>query len=225
MKPKPIPTALVAAFLAVEGVLYVSFLAMDLLGMSQHTIWLKYSGVILCALFSALCAARTDDWFLVQALVFTVCADWFLLVRGENLLTGVLLFWVAQMAYAARLLRARVPLRPWLRLGLLALAELALFLTGMMISLLNAAAGVYFSMLVSNTILAWTLSGRRWRCFSIGLTLFIGCDICVGLFNSGLLSGTPYRLVSFGMWLFYLPSQVLIALSGLPEKEVPHETE
>lgn len=225
MKPKPIPAALAAVFLAVEGILYVSFLTMDLLGMSQHTIWLKYAGVILCALFSALCATRTDDWFLVQALVFTVCADWFLLVRGENPLAGVLLFWIAQMGYTTRLLRVRVPLRPWLRLGLLLLAEIALFLSGMMTSLLNAAAGVYFSMLVGNAILSWTLTDRRWRRFSLGLTLFICCDICVGLFNSGLLSGTPYRLVSFGMWLFYLPSQVLIALSGLPEKEVPHETE
>lgn len=225
MKQKPFPTALIIAFLAAEAVLYVSFLTLDLLGMGRHSIWLKYAGVILCALFSALCACRTDDWFLVQALVFTVCADWFLLVRGENLLAGVLLFWMVQMGYTARLLRVRAPLRPWLRLGLMALAEAALFLTGMMTSLLNAAAGVYFSMLVSNAILSWTLSGRRWRRFSAGLSLFICCDVCVGLFNSGLLSGAPYRLVSLGMWLFYLPSQVLIALSGLPEKEAPHETE
>ena len=49
--------------------------------------------------------------------------------------------------------------------------------------------------------------------FGIGLLLFVGCDVCVGLHN---LTGTPAPLAAFaqvGMWLFYLPSQVLIVLS------------
>ena len=40
-----------------------------------------------------------------------------------------------------------------------------------------------------------------------------GCDVCVGLHN---LAGLPVPLSAFaqvGMWLFYLPSQVLIVLS------------
>ena len=65
----------------------------------------------------------------------------------------------------------------------------------------------------------WTLNGARQRAFALGLTLFVGCDTCVGLFNV-LPAGSPlYFPASVGMWLFYLPSQVLIALSTLPEKE------
>ena len=47
----------------------------------------------------------------------------------------------------------------------------------------------------------------------LGLLLFVGCDVCVGLHN---LAGLPVPLSAFaqvGMWLFYLPSQVLIVLS------------
>lgn len=57
------------------------------------------------------------------------------------------------------------------------------------------------------------------RAFSAGLVLFVCCDLCVGLQN---LSAFPSRvrarrLFAFarvGMWLFYLPSQVLITLSA-----------
>ena len=54
--------------------------------------------------------------------------------------------------------------------------------------------------------------------FGTGLLLFVGCDLCVGLHN---LAGIPAPLAAFarvGMWLFYLPSQVLITLS-IPPKE------
>ena len=55
--------------------------------------------------------------------------------------------------------------------------------------------------------------GGRGRMFGLGLLLFVGCDVCVGLHN---LAGLPAPLSAFaqvGMWLFYLPSQVLIVLS------------
>lgn len=52
------------------------------------------------------------------------------------------------------------------------------------------------------------------------MTLFVGCDVCVGAFNSpGLAPAGAYQFAQVGMWLFYLPSQVLIALSALPEEE------
>ena len=66
---------------------------------------------------------------------------------------------------------------------------------------------------------AWTRRGRQRRIFAAGLTLFAGCDLCVGLFNVLPPSAPLYPVSSVGMWFFYLPSQVLIALSALPEKE------
>ena len=65
------------------------------------------------------------------------------------------------------------------------------------------------------------MKGRPGRLFALGLALFVGCDVCVGLFNALPAPSPLYSAASVGMWLFYLPSQALIALSALPEKEAP----
>ena len=86
---------------------------------------------------------------------------------------------------------------------------------------LNLLAMFYFSQLLSNTILAWTLPAMR--IFALGLTLFVGCDICVGLFNVLPTVSPLFSAVSVGMWFFYLPSQVLIALSAQPKEVARNE--
>ena len=89
-----------------------------------------------------------------------------------------------------------------------------------LLSPLNLLVCLYFSRLLANACLAWTVRGRRWRAFALGLTLFVGCDVCVGIFNlPGLLPDALYQFSRIGMWLFYLPSQALIALSALPEEK------
>ena len=65
---------------------------------------------------------------------------------------------------------------------------------------------------------------------ALGLTLFAGCDLSLGLRNvleggMGNFSGglTPYMIIYYVMyyltWICYLPSQVLLVLSYL--KSVP----
>lgn len=46
----------------------------------------------------------------------------------------------------------------------------------------------------------------------------VGCDLCVGLHNLAAFlpvvdTGPLFSFAQVGMWLFYLPSQVLITLS------------
>ena len=209
-----------AAFLVVEGILYALFLAMDLTVARDQTIPLKYAGVLLCLGFSLLARARWGgDGLIPIALALTAGADWFLLVRNDHYAVGIALFLCVQTSYYLRLRRMGAgsgwPLRAGLALGLGA----GLYLLNMA-SPVNLLAGLYFSQLLSNTALAWTVRGRPGRTFALGLTLFVGCDVCVGLFNLQLLDSLPlYLLAYLGMWFFYLPSQVLTALSALPEKE------
>ncbi|HAU86083.1 MAG TPA: hypothetical protein DCW90_11480 [Lachnospiraceae bacterium] len=49
--------------------------------------------------------------------------------------------------------------------------------------------------------------------FSLGLILFICCDICVGLSNGELAGLTvPFaHLFQWLIWLFYIPSQICIS--------------
>ncbi len=203
-------------FLAAEAALYGAFLFLDLTGTAGPNAALKYAGVLLCLTFSLFCARRGGDRLVPPALLLTALADLFLLVLNRHYALGVLLFLGAQSAYLIRLRLSSG--RSWwlLRCTLPLCVGLALYALGQATPL-NMLAGLYFSQLLVNTVLAWTLPRRV---FALGLTLFVGCDLCVGAFNSpGLVPPALWQFARVGIWLFYLPSQVLIALSALPGKE------
>lgn len=224
VKGKSIPPAVLAGFCAVEGVVYAAFLALDLAGRSESAVPVKYGGILLCVLFALACALRGGDRLVPPALALTAGADWFLLVRNDHYAVGVALFLCVQTVYYLRLRRDGASAAYPLRAGLALAAGLGLYALRLA-SPVNLLAGLYFSQLLSNTVLAWTQRGRPRRIFAAGLTLFVGCDLCVGLFNT-LPSLSPlYPAVSLGMWFFYLPSQVLITLSALTEKESAYENQ
>lgn len=209
----------ITAFIIAELLLYAAFLALDLTGRFSASVWLKYGGVLLCLLFSALCAHRGGDRLVPAALCLTAAADCFLLVLNAHYALGVLIFLGAQSAYLFRLRLQTGRAWPVLRALVPLAAGLLLFPLGQA-SPLNLLAGLYFSQLLVNAAIAWSVPGCRWRLFALGLTLFIGCDLCVGAFNApALFPAAVYSFARFGMWAFYLPSQMLIALSALPEKE------
>lgn len=79
---------------------------------------------------------------------------------------------------------------------------------------LHAAALKSFSQLSVNAAEAWHLQRfePRVRSFAAGLLLFWLCDLCVGL--RYLLAGSAWELpIAYGIWFFYLPAQVCIALA------------
>ncbi len=205
-------------FLCLEAALYLAFLALDLTGRSGATIPLKYAGILLCLAVSLWSACRGGERLVPLALLLTALADSLLLVANRYYALGVLIFLGAQAVYLVRLLRgAERSLWP-LRVALPLLAGVVFYLLELATPL-NLLAGLYFSQLAVNTLAAWLAPGKRWRCFALGLTLFVCCDLCVGVFNvPGLFPAALFSFARVGMWLFYLPSQVLIALSGFPDK-------
>jgi hypothetical protein len=72
---------------------------------------------------------------------------------------------------------------------------------------------IYFSALVFNICIAANLSClyNEYRYVAICLCLILCCDIHVAVTNI-FSSGIWYSFGLIAMWLFYLPSQVLIAL-------------
>lgn len=210
----------IITFLCIEAALYAAFLTLDLTGGGGPDTALKYGGILLCLAFSVYAAARGGDRLVPVALVLTALADSLLLVLNACYALGVLIFLGAQSVYLIRLRLTTGRAWPLLRALVPLAAGLLLYALGQA-SPLNLLAGLYFSQLLVNAAIAWTVPGRRGRLFAVGLTLFIGCDVCVGAFNAapGLLPDGFCRLAAVGMWLFYLPSQVLISLSALPEKE------
>lgn len=212
-----------AAFLAAEGALYAAFLALDLTGRGGISVPVKYAGILLCLGFALLARVKwSGDGLVPIALALTAGADWFLLVRNDHYAAGVALFLCVQTAYYLRLRRMGAGSGRLLRSALALGAGVGLYALELA-SPVNLLAGLYFSQLLSNAVLAWAVKGRPGRLFAVGLTLFVGCDVCVGLFNALPAAAPLYPAVSVGMWFFYLPSQVLTALSALPGKEIPDE--
>lgn len=83
-------------------------------------------------------------------------------------------------------------------------------------TVLNLLAALYFVNFLVNAFQSLTL--RSERLFAAGLWLFLLCDVCVGLRNQPSLLPGLAGAAQAGMWLFYLPGQVLLVLSGFPKR-------
>ena len=199
----------VRLFLAAESALYIWFLLLDLFGADSR--YVKYAAIVLCFLFALCLALRGGDRLMAAALGLTVAADTFLLLLDELYALGVALFLLVQVLYLFRIRRdTGRQTHLYLRLALLSVALCLAYLLASLTPL-HILAAVYFSVFLGNVI-----ECPRGGLFFWGLLLFLCCDICVGIRNAPALF--PVRLERFahiGMWLFYLPGQVLLALSGM----------
>lgn len=206
-------------FVGAEACLYAAFLALDLFWPgSGWDVPLKYLSILLCFSFVAVTGGGRDGALMKTALGFTLLADLFLLVLDRYYPAGVSAFCVVQILYLTRMALARprhLPLRLALRGALVVIALAVAHGLGALDGL-TALALFYFCQLVCNGAEALVLNPAG-RLFGVGLVLFLCCDVCVGLQNlSAWFPAAGGPLVQFarvGMWLFYLPSQVLISLS------------
>ena len=208
-------------FLVTQGCLYALFLGLDLfLPGSGLDVPIKYLSILLCFCYLLGHTQNADVRLTRAALAFTLLADLFLLVLDRWYTAGVASFCVVQALYLARIHRAGD--RPLgCRLAIRGGIAAALVAVGAFLGVLNTLTVLtllYFSQLTANAFAALAL-GRRGRILAVGLFLFMGCDLCVGLCNlAPLLPDAPVLVAlpfaQVGMWLFYLPSQVLITLSA-----------
>ena len=211
------------AFIAVEIAIFIAFNVIAGMQMPDP-VYLKYSGILLCL---AVCAAmiyfyKKDAVILTCALLFTAISDLFILVLDNYYEIGVTTFFIAQSfylyrLYADRLKKIYITLAVRAVLAAVTITVLAVF-SG--INYLLIIVSIYFVMLVANCADAFVLcrGGFKNVLFAVGLLLFIGCDVCVGLHNFGSVLGVdlPRGLIMFvqyAMWVFYLPSQVCIVCS------------
>ncbi len=219
----------VVAFAAAE--LTLGILVQTLSG--RAVMWVSFGAVILACAFFALFFERSPHWGFTQlALVCTVCADYFLVVHPEQPQFAAMLFFsVTQFAYGARLCleeagRTRRTVQLAVRGGVSLLAVLlTLLVLGKGADKVALVSLFYFANLLLNVVLAFLSRERNWL-FATGLLLFVFCDVFVGL---SLIEGylplakesLLYRLAHPGFnlaWVFYVPSQALLALSLLPRK-------
>ncbi len=223
-------------FLALELFIYVSFMIDDWVkSILNNNSLIKYESIILINIFSITSfvleilkdrkdgyskQSRLDSIFVVIALIFTFVSDTFLLYLGKYFELGVSTFIVVQIMYFLRLIYSTnfTKNRIYVSIGIRVISFIICLIIMPFIDMfnyLNIVTIFYFINLVMNFIdsMISTIILRHDKTrfitsliFTIGLLLFIGCDINVGLSN---LIGKGGRLI----WSFYLPSQILIVLS------------
>lgn len=213
------------AFVAIEIIIYIVFNV--LFGvLSYDPIYVKYCGVLLCLATSGallyFLKLDKDALTVFCALIFTAVSDLFILVLDKYYEVGLVTFIITQSIYLYRLYSGRVN-KIWITLIVRAvLAAVAIGIVGGLSTLnfLVVEVAIYIVMLTANCVEAFLLfrRGRYNILFAVGLLLFLCCDICVGLDNAGSVLGLNlpkglYAFTSWAIWIFYMPSQVLITLS------------
>ena len=214
---------ILAAFVAVEIIIYIVFNVLAAIH-PDDPVYVKYAGVILCFVVSAVMIwlmRDRDAVILTCAFFFTVVSDMFLLVLDDLLEIGVGTFIIVQCVYLFRLYIHRLK-KIWITLvvrAVLFVIVISILAATAGVNLLIAEVSIYVVMLVCNCADAFLLSkhGIKNILFAVGLVLLLCCDICIGLYQGGMIGiDLPYKtaqVIQSLIWIFYMPSQVLIALT------------
>lgn len=217
MKPAHNPIRML--FLLAELPLYILILTSG----GKLLVAYSYLSIVLCFLYALLHVGRKNA-LMVGGLACTVVADYCLVVSSPTQqLWGMVFFLLAQTLYAITLHRDNTSRLLLLIRGILILlAEVVTVLVLKDKSDALALVSVcYYTNLIMNILMAF-LRFQENKLLSIGFVLFLLCDTVIGLqcaSGSYLPIGENsllYKLVFMDFhlsWFFYLPSQVLIALS------------
>ncbi|BCN31697.1 hypothetical protein [Anaeromicropila herbilytica] len=224
-------------FLILESIIYIRFLYLDISRNENYDLiaYIKYSGIVLCVIFQFLYywKQKNDTIILRFAILGTAFADYFLVIAEDNT-PGVLMFMIVQLLYMVRI--TNIDRTKENKIRVLSFRYIMILLNTSVISMillyfkvyvdfLFMITCIYFQSLVVNVVCAVKITVKNKkvtsnRIFAIGMVLFLLCDINVGLFNLSqymtLQDGiylAIYNISSIAMWLFYLPSQVMISIS------------
>lgn len=204
------------------------YILVTFIGVKDIGYLINYSSIALNFLFSIfliLIIRKKTTMIVVLALLFTLLADTGLIILEKWYSLSVFFFLIVQVLYALYLhsFNKRLSLKNdlFLRISLAFVVEVVAYgLIREKYDFLLFITLLYFTNFCINLILA-LLNSRQNVLFAMGLTLFILCDISLGLYNSrdylnvsnnGIVMAIincPIDLV----WMFYYPSQVLIVLS------------
>lgn len=198
--------------------IYLGFLTLDIF---YPDFWiassiLKYVGIFLCVVYAH--HKFPKDYMLQLALLFTLLADT-ILVWTPHAIAGVYVFSFAQFLHLMRL--TKLPRR-----ALSIFAAMISFFFAITIACgltpIYAIATLYGIELICNLVMA--ISNYREnrddyhaRCAFYGFAAFICCDACVALrflAINGAISTVGLPIIALLVWVFYYPSQVLIANSS-----------
>ncbi|MDO4978396.1 MAG: hypothetical protein Q4E53_14195 [Eubacteriales bacterium] len=184
---------------------------------------IEYFAILLNFLFLAFFyLRRKEEGKILLGLTVTLLADYFLTLRGSHFALGVLCFFAVQLIYGWKIGYNRWNV--FLRVALFAGFLLLIHFLGMS-WFFAIPCSLSICALLGNVICSFQLAHNNkdgilnWI-FAVGLLLFAGCDISLGLglVTQGVEGLTHFhQLANWMVWIFYVPSQVLIAFTGVLE--------
>lgn len=205
-------------FLLLEAVLYYLILTTG----GKMLVVSSYLSILLCFCFALV---NWGDQLIIAALACTCMADLFLVVwQPQQQLWGMVWFLCAQCLYAVKLQRlSHSKILGGIRVGLTLIGALVtVIVLREKTDALAVISVCYYANLIMN-ILQSLENFKKTPLLAVGFVLFLLCDTVIGLqvAAGGYLpiaeGSLLYRIIFmdfFLSWFFYLPSQVLIALSS-----------
>ena len=187
------------------------FVLADFAGVSaRFSDYYKYTVIITCVFIAFTASEFNQEKLLKAAMLLTAAADLFILVLLIYT-PGIVIFCAAHTLYAVRNARN-------VKILLIHIVSVASSFVCYIITndALVSVSLLYVCCLLINAGSSLFTKKRRFLIIT-GMALFLCCDVCVLLYN------TPsFRLNSVAgplIWLFYAPSQLLLALSGVPKNK------
>lgn len=185
----------------------------------------KYAGVAVCFLMALFACkfpfSREDARLLAFALLFTLIADALMLFASAPAL-GVLAFFIVHLLYIRRYKKSSLN------------RNLIIALIASLFSAVGTLAGLRFPYILLlgavYSLLIFTAAGLAFRSnlprinkrlAQTGMVLFILCDLNVAIGFFARSGGPLFTVANTLEWLFYIPSQALLALSSADYEKKP----
>lgn len=174
--------------------------------------YVLFGYVTCCFLISLIKRAdedKRDVFFLRLGMFFTVMADLMMIVFHYNVV-GLFFFCVVQLIYVMRFTDLKCTVY------VAALSAVFFVASFKVNTYIEMRLSVFYAVCILSSVLSSFLGFKkrptRESILALaGMTLFLLCDINVAFFN---LVYDYSRILQILIWVFYLPSQLLISLSG-----------
>ena len=196
---------------------------------NKYLMVVKYFSILLCFILTIMIEKNghdiLDTRMLQSGLFFTVCADYCLVVSNKFIL-GVEIFCIVQIIYIFRFtrdLKSKTKIFSTILIIYIILSITAFTAYKVVkFDLRLILICIFYGCLITTSLIAGirTLKTNYFSLYSsvlisIGMIMFFMCDINVALFNILQKSGSYFaNIPRFFIWIFYLPAQVMLALSG-----------
>ncbi len=222
---------LMTLYLIVSILIYIVIIVLDILENYHLSFSFKFNAVIinaLYALFVLLYSYKLNNLMVLfnfLGLLLTIGSDYFLGYRSDSesgIIMGLFIFILVQILYFIRIFiylnkkekKLYLMLTIFIRLFVIFIKTILVrnLFDSIYYNPIYILAVVYFLLIIMNFVDNMYISikfDRRYLLLALGFLLFIFCDI-----NVGLNFLVNHRYIYFLIYLFYIPSQILIALSS-----------